>query len=240
MESKQELTVGQWVAYNYKASSVFRKYGIDFCCGGGISIQKACQKKGIPEEQLLLELENISKVSASQENYSSWELNFLADYIVNTHHDYVKKSLPEMSFYAQKVARVHGDRHPELLQILALFQEIETEMTEHMQKEELILFPFIKEIVLAHSTAQKIEKPVFGTVINPVSMMKHEHDSAGRIMEQIQQLTNNFTPPDDACTTYRVFFQHLAVFQEDLHKHVHLENNILFPKAIKMEADVMN
>lgn len=240
METIQSLTVGQWVANNYKTSSVFRKHGIDFCCGGGISIQKACEQKGISADQVLAELENASISTSSQENYSSWNLDFLSDYIVNTHHTYVKNALPELRFYAHKVVRVHGERHPELVQILARFEEIDQEMTQHMQKEELVLFPFIKKMVAAQLSTQEIEKPAFGSVKNPVKMMEHEHDSAGRIMEEIQELTSNFTPPDDACTTYRVLFQNLQAFQEDLHKHVHLENNILFPKAIELEALLMN
>jgi regulator of cell morphogenesis and NO signaling len=159
---------------------------------------------------------------------------------VNTHHVYVKSKLPELNFYANKVAQVHGARHPELLIIQKLFLELEQELNEHLLKEERILFPFIKELVGAQSLSQHVSKPVFGTVKNPVKMMEHEHDSAGRIMEEIQEFTSNFTPPDDACTTYRVLFQNLQAFQEDLHKHVHLENNILFPKAIELEVLLMN
>jgi regulator of cell morphogenesis and NO signaling len=235
MENTTNLTVGQWVAQNYKTAQIFRNYGIDFCCGGGISVEKACSQKNAPYVTVLSELESLGNTASVSENYNSWKLDFLADYIVNTHHDYIKNKLPELNFYANKVARVHGERHPELYDILRLFLEIEQEMSQHMMKEEHVLFPFIKEMVSAQISAQQLSKPPFGTVKHPVEMMEHEHDSAGRIMEEIQQLTNNFTPPDDACTTYRVLFQNLKAFQEDLHKHVHLENNILFPKATKLE-----
>lgn len=239
MNTSIELTVGQWVAQNYKTAQVFRNHGIDFCCGGGISVEKACKNKNVSLEQVLSELSTVGNQVTGNENYNQWKLDFLVDYIVNTHHEYIKGKLPELNFYANKVARVHGERHPELVQVLTLFLEIEQEMTEHMQKEEFVLFPFIKELASAQSTSTIVEKPTFGSVKNPVMMMEHEHDSAGRIMEEIQKLTNNFNPPDDACTTYRVLFQNLQAFQEDLHKHVHLENNILFPKAIELENFLM-
>ncbi len=240
MENTSELTVGQYVAQDYRTAQVFRKYGIDFCCGGGVSLEKACAKKDITADELRAELVALASTGTQSDNYNSWKLDFLADYIVNTHHEYVKNKLPELNFYTNKVARVHGDRHPELFEILRLFLDIEAEMTSHMAKEEQILFPYIKQLAQAKQHGDGIEVPHFGSVRYPIEMMEHEHDSAGRIMEEIQTLTNNFEPPADACTTYRVMFQNLQAFQDDLHKHVHLENNILFPKALEIENEFFN
>jgi regulator of cell morphogenesis and NO signaling len=240
MENNLELTVGQYVAQDYRTAQIFRKHGIDFCCGGGISLEKACAKKGINADELRNELAALGSTGSQSDNYNSWKLDFLADYIVNTHHEYVKNKLPELNFYTQKVARVHGERHPELFEILRLFLEIESEMTSHMAKEEQVLFPYIQKLAQAKQQGEGIEVPHFGSVRFPIAMMEHEHDSAGRIMEEIQTITNNFVPPEDACTTYRVLFQNLQAFQDDLHKHVHLENNILFPKALAIENEFFN
>lgn len=236
MNTLETQKVGALVADDFRTAEIFRKYKIDFCCGGGVSIAEACKKKAIPLEKVLQELTEIRREMNTSENYNAWSLHLLADYIVQTHHEYVKNKLPEISFYANKVAHVHGANHPELHQLFALFSEIHAEMIDHMKKEELILFPFIKELENASLNAETmLKKPAFGTVKNPVAMMIAEHESAGGIMEEIQKISNNFTPPVDACTTYRVYFQNLSAFQNDLHKHVHLENNILFPKALQLE-----
>lgn len=236
MTLNEQQLVGELVAKDFRTAEVFRKHKIDFCCGGGISLKAASEKKNIDVAALINELETITEVKTSLDNYNTWNLSFLADYIVNTHHAYLKAKLPEICFYANKVARVHGDRHPELLQILEHVLNVNDEMLAHMEKEERVLFPFIKALETATNAKQNLEKPSFGTVENPIKVMISEHESAGNEMEEIQKLTTDFTPPDDACTTYRVFFQNLDAFQQDLHKHVHLENNILFPKALSLEV----
>lgn len=236
MNLNEEQLVGELVATDFRTAEVFRKHKIDFCCGGGISLKEASIKRRIDLSALISELEIVTQAKNSIDNYNAWNLSFLADYIVNTHHAYLKAKLPEICFYANKVARVHGDRHPELLHILEHVLNINEEMLEHMEKEERVLFPFIKTLESASVSKQSVAKPSFGTVENPIKAMIAEHESAGNEMEEIQKLTNDFTPPGDACTTYRVFFQNLDAFQQDLHKHVHLENNILFPKALSLEV----
>lgn len=232
----EEMTVGGMVSANIKTAHVFKKHGIDFCCGGGISIEKACAKKNIDLETLLEELRNIDEKVLPSQNYNSWKPDFLADYIVHTHHTYVKESMELIEAYASKVARVHGEGHPPVVRIYALFQEVAREMTAHMQKEELVLFPYIKKLVSARREAWQIEAPPFGTVRNPVSMMEQEHERVGDLLKEIAVLSNQYTPPDWACNTFKALYAKLDEFEQDLHLHVHLENNILFPKALLLEA----
>ena len=232
----EEQTIGQIVTEDYRAAGVFKKFGLDFCCGGKRTITEACEKKGVNLEELVRELDSLDSESNESQNYSSWSPDFLIDYIVNTHQNFVRTKLPEIEGYARKVAKVHGSRHEELNEILYEFMMLKDEMLNHLEKEEQLLFPFIKAMVRCEREGKSMdEKPHFGSVENPVKMMEEEHDEAGGSMAKIQRLSNNFTPPKDACATYRVLFQSLEGFQDDLHKHVHLENNILFPKALELE-----
>ena len=161
-------------------------------------------------------------------------LSQLCDYIVATHHAYVRQSSGQIFLYLQKIATKHGERHPELMDILALFTELKEEMTEHMFKEENILFPRIKELEKHNAENSPLALPTSSYIEAPIAVMEHEHDSAGSLLEKIRNKTNDFTPPADACTTYRVAFASLQAFEADLHQHVHMENNILFPKAVDM------
>ncbi|HKK25831.1 MAG TPA: iron-sulfur cluster repair di-iron protein [Gracilimonas sp.] len=227
MNSLLKKPVGDIVAEDYRTAQVLRSYGLDFCCGGGKTLEKACSSKKIVIDEVISELESLKDVGGSEHNYNEWSLDFLADYIVNNHHAFVRKMLPELAFYAEKVSRVHGDRDPELNEIRELVYVLQKEMMAHLQKEEDDLFPQIKELVRESKTGFVKEAIV--------EALEDEHDSAGEIMAQIEALTNGFNPPSNACSSYRVLFQNLEGFQKDLHKHVHLENNILFPKALRME-----
>lgn len=236
MDTLKKRTVGEIVAEDYRTAGVFKKFGLDFCCGGGKPVDEACERKGIDVDTLLNELEAATSEKPKNQNYSEWSPDFLVDYIVNVHHLFVRSKLPEIEAYAKKVAKVHGSRHEELNEILREFMMLKDELLDHLAKEEQMLFPYIKELVKHEENGEQMErKPSFGTVENPVKMMEIEHDEAGQAMAKIQQLSNDFTPPKDACATYRVLFQNLEGFQDDLHKHVHLENNILFPKALELE-----
>lgn len=236
MDTLKERTIGQIVAEDYRTAQVFRSFGLDFCCGGNKTVKEACTKKGVDPQKVQKALENLDSDSNGQHNYNDWSLDFLIDYIVNNHHAFVRSKLPEVEFYARKVAKVHGERHPELIEIYQLFMKLKDEISDHLDKEEQVLFPYVKELVKAENGGFSLkDQPHFGTAANPVAMMEAEHEEAGGIMEQIQNLSDNFTPPEDACATYRVLFQNLEGFQDDLHKHVHLENNILFPKALDLE-----
>ena len=237
MEIVEEQIIGELVARNYKTASVFKKFKIDFCCNGNRTISEACERKNLDAAVLINEL---NKTIINQEqniDFNSWELDLLADYIEKTHHRYVVAKIEEIKPYLNKVVRVHGNHNPELKEIEILFNQSAHELTHHLQKEEIVLFPFIRNMVNSKIEQKPLLLPHFGTVENPISMMKEEHQNEGERFEKIAELSNNYTPPSHACNTYRVTFALLKEFEDNLHQHIHLENNILFPKAIHLEKE---
>ena len=234
-----EKTVASYVTENIKTAHIFKKHGIDFCCGGNISIEKVCAKKNVNQEILEKELAQVDAVKDVIEDYNKWELDFLMIYIENVHHSYVTESLPLISEYANKVAKVHGHHYTEVVKINQLFHEVANELLSHMQKEEQVLFPFIKQLVDAKKSGNKTVTAPFGTVNNPIQMMEQEHESAGDIFKEIALLTNNYTPLAEACNTFKALYAKLNEFEQDLHQHIHLENNILHPKAIALEKQLL-
>ncbi|MBR9757222.1 MAG: iron-sulfur cluster repair di-iron protein [Algicola sp.] len=236
VQENAKRQIGSFVAEDYRTAAVFSKYGIDFCCKGHRTIEDVCEKKAIDTDQLLEQLQAaMSSQNGESIDYKSWPLDLLAEYIEKKHHRYVEEKVPVLTQFLAKLCKVHGDRHPELFEINELFNASAGELAAHMKKEELILFPFVKKMVKATIDGQPIEAPGFGTVENPIAMMMEEHDNEGERFRKIAALTNNYNPPADACNTYRVTFAMLDEFEKDLHLHIHLENNILFPKAAKME-----
>jgi regulator of cell morphogenesis and NO signaling len=229
------ITLGEIAAEDMHKALVLKKFGLDFCCGGKRTLAEACAAKNLDTGNVIQALDAVVPDVAGNPtlHHREWPASFLADYIVQVHHRYVRKILPELSAYAGKVARVHGERHPELLEIRQLVQDISEEMTAHMFKEENILFPYIKVLDSA-SGAQQAGVP-FATVQAPINMMEMEHESAGGIMARIRELTLDYEAPEGACGSYRLLYTLLEEFEKDLHIHVHLENNILFPKAIELE-----
>ncbi|MFN7117370.1 MAG: iron-sulfur cluster repair di-iron protein [Saprospiraceae bacterium] len=228
-------TIGEIVAQDYRTAGVFKRFGIDFCCGGKRPLEETCEEKGIDITLVENELATLqAQPTASQANYQDWSADFLADYIINRHHSYVRKMIPEITAFAEKVGRVHGKRHPETVEIYYNWKALASELESHLLKEENILFPYIKKLVNSKDNII----PPFGTVENPIRMMESEHEDAGELMRTIRTLSSDFTPPEDACTTYRVLFSFLAEFEADLHEHIHLENNILFPKAVELEGQM--
>lgn len=229
--------IGEIVAEDFRTAAIFKKYGIDFCCKGGRTIEEACENRKIDTEPIYEEIENLSKRDDNSIDFNSWPLDLLADYVEKTHHRYVEEKTPVLQAFLDKLCKVHGGSHPELFEIRELFDTSAQDLGAHMKKEELMLFPFIKNMVKAQIDGSAIPQPPFGTVENPVNMMKHEHTVEGERLRKIAELTDEYTPPADACNTYRVTFSMLQDFENDLHKHIHLENNILFPKAIKLEKE---
>ena len=229
-------TLAQIVTEKHQAASVFEKYHLDFCCKGKRPLSDAIVERHLSAEQVVKELEEVFAKNTNNDAalFNYIHLSQLCDYIVGTHHAYVKQNLPQINAYLEKVATKHGGRHPELHEIFKLFTELKEELTEHLFKEENILFPRIKEIEQKFAERSSFSLPVAGYIEAPVTVMELEHDHAGDLLEQIRLKTDNYTPPADACTTYRVAFASLQAFEADLHQHVHLENNILFPKAIRM------
>ena len=236
MNIQQDQIIGELVANDYRTASVFKKYGIDFCCQGNRTINDACEAKKIDEKLVVDDLNNLLNSKADGGiDFQSWPLDLLADYIEKKHHRYVEEKSMEIKPYLDKICRVHGERHPELLEIKEHFNATAGELAMHMKKEELILFPFIKKMVKAKQENSILDKPNFGTVENPIQMMMDEHTTEGDRFRKIEEISNNYTAPDDACNTYRVTFALLKEFEQDLHLHIHLENNILFPRAIELE-----
>jgi regulator of cell morphogenesis and NO signaling len=229
--------IGEIVAKDFRTAAIFKKHGIDFCCKGGRTIEEACSSKKIEVHSIYTEIENLPKNDGSSIDFNSWPLDLLADYVEKTHHRYVEEKTPILQQFLDKLCKVHGGAHPELFEIRDLFFASANDLGAHLKKEELILFPFIKNMVKAKIDGTAIPQPAFGTVENPVNMMKHEHTVEGERLRKIGELTNEYNPPADACNTYKVTFAMLEEFENDLHKHIHLENNILFPKAIQLEKE---
>jgi regulator of cell morphogenesis and NO signaling len=233
-----DKTVAEIVTENIKTADVFKKNGIDFCCGGNVKVQEICQKKGVDYNVIKDEIANIDSPSSDTHDYNSWDLDFLADYIINTHHKYVAEANNLIIQYSDKVAKVHGHHYTEVVEINKLFHAIANELNSHMYKEEMMLFPHIKELAVAKRNSTKVVPPPFGTIQNPINMMEAEHDGAGDILRQIAELSNNYTPPAEACNTFKALYSKLEEYQNDLFQHIHLENNILFPKAIALENEL--
>ena len=239
MEINQDHIIGELVAQDYRTASVFKKYGIDFCCQGNRTIQDACVKKNIDTKSVLSDLSGVvQEQSQAATDYKSWPLDLLADYIEKKHHRYVEQKTLEIKPYLDKICKVHGEHHPELFEIQQHFNATAGELAAHMKKEEFILFPFVRKMAKAKQEGLKIDAPHFGKVENPIQMMMDEHSAEGDRFSKIEGLSNNYTPPQDACNTYRVTYALLKEFEQDLHLHIHLENNILFPKSIELEKEL--
>ena len=238
MITDTQITIGEIVAQDFRTAAAFSKYGIDFCCKGHRTLEEACQKKSISIAQLVNDLNEIKVSSSGQTaDYASWPSDLLIDYIEKKHHRYVEEKTPILRQFLDKLCKVHGDRHPELFKINELFLLSAGDLASHMKKEELILFPFIRQMLKAKDDGRPIHAPHFGTVENPIAMMKDEHNAEGERFDEISKITNQYTPPGDACNTYKATFAMLQEFEEDLHTHIHLENNILFPRAIALEKE---
>jgi regulator of cell morphogenesis and NO signaling len=238
-EGLSKITVAEIVTKDFKAAEVFEKYGLDFCCNGNKPVEQACKEKNLDVSELITELVNLTNGNGhTGTKFDEWELDFLIDYIINNHHKYVSRMLPVISANVQKVALVHGKNLPGTIQVAKIFSAIEQEMKHHMMKEERILFPHIKYLLQNKNENLRVDPPYFGTIKSPIAMMENEHQSAGNGMYEIRSLTNNYAVPPDACNTFKVSLQELKEFEEDLHKHVHLENNILFPRAVELENEL--
>jgi regulator of cell morphogenesis and NO signaling len=229
-----EQTLASIVTNNHFTVPVLEKYHLDFCCKGKRTLTDACKEKGLPLETITEELEKSS--SAFQKNkmpFTEMTAEQLISYILIHHHFYVKQSMPTILGHLEKVATKHGDHFPYMVEVFMLFKEINEEMTAHMYKEEIILFPRIKEVAALQDAHQQ-RNLADGYITAPIAVMEHEHDQAGETLYKIRKLTSNYTPPAEACTTFQVCLAELKEFEEDLHRHVHLENNLLFPLAEKI------
>lgn len=229
IDAKEE-SVGQIAAKDIKKVEVFRKYGIDFCCGGKKSLAKVCEEKGLELSIVEAELNSANDTAPHiHTNFNDFPLDFLCEYIVNAHHSYAKKTLPILVELSEKVNNKHGARHPELAKIVHLVGLINTELILHMRKEEVVLFPFIHKLVSKDGFENTKD-----LIREPITLMEMEHESVGSYLDEIELFTNKFTPPANACNSFQLLYHTLKQFNDDIHLHVHLENNILFPKALDL------
>jgi regulator of cell morphogenesis and NO signaling len=217
---------------------VFEQFGIDYCCGGRKPLAEACAAGNLEVDAVLAALERAAQGPApAAEDWSNASLEALSGHIVATHHTYVKSELPRLAVLAEKVVRRHGDTEAELPLIQAKLALLSDELTQHLAKEEVVLFPYVAKLERALKTGSTLPRGCFGTVANPIATMTAEHDAAGSLLAEISQLSHHFTTPAGACPTYHAFYDGLHEFEQDLHRHIHLENNILFPRAIRIETE---
>ncbi|HWQ82621.1 MAG TPA: iron-sulfur cluster repair di-iron protein [Ignavibacteria bacterium] len=236
MEYTKNNTLSEIVRQDFRASRVFEKHGLDFCCNGKRALEAACAEKGLDTETILTELkEEMKSDNAPDEKFEGMELDELVNHIVTRHHGYIKGILPLLNKFSDKVLNAHGKNHPELARVSELYHQVEAELTSHMFKEENMLFPFIVRMSEIKKNGGKLTSIPFGSVRNPISQMEAEHDNAGGAFHEMREITDNFRVPGDACNTFKSYYEELNNFEMDLHKHIHLENNILHPKAIETE-----
>jgi regulator of cell morphogenesis and NO signaling len=220
---------------------VFEQFGIDYCCGGRKPLATACDERKIELARVLTALDAAAKgTPAPDENWSDASLRALCEHIVSTHHAYVKRELPRLQELSQKVVARHGGNHAELPAMQFAVLQLAQELTQHLAKEEAILFPYVVQMERFQAGNASAPHGCFGSVAQPIAMMNQEHDAAGELMARLRRLSNDYTLPADACPTYHAFFDGLRDFEHDLHQHIHLENNILFPRAIAMESAIAN
>lgn len=231
-------TVREVAVENPAATRIFERFGIDYCCGGNQGLEQACQRAGVSVDEVLDSLEMEEETARAAKQVHEWQrepLSELIAHIKNTHHKYTREEIGRLTALLQKVCSVHGKNHPELVGIRETFGWLSQELTTHMMKEEMVLFPYLERMEEAVIQGEPVLPGPFGPVQNPVSMMEHEHDSAGAALRSIRKASGEYTPPADGCISYQTLYKALAAFEADLHQHIHLENNILFPRAIAME-----
>jgi regulator of cell morphogenesis and NO signaling len=231
----RERTVGDFVAEDYRTAEVFEKYGIDFCCGGKVTLSNACEKKAVDREALLRDIDAAVREPVERgQDFSSWPTALLADYIVQVHHGYLHANLDTIAAYARKIAEVHGARHPEVLEIARTFDGIASDMKAHLREEEAVFFPAVKRLAEARRTGEEREAGDAEALKASLASLRSEHEAIGEAVHAIRRLSGDYAIPDDACNTFVVTYRKLKEFEDDLHRHVHLENNILFPKAARL------
>src|ERR1022692_302034 len=238
MSMTTEKTVRELALENPAATRVFEKLGIDYCCGGNKSLEEACRAANLSMDAVTDSLEMADHSARAVQTDHTWQTEPMADlisHIKTTHHRYTREEMACLAPLFDKVCSVHGQKHPELQQVRASFHGLVQELTTHMMKEEMVLFPYIVRMEEAVIQKEPVLLSPFGSVRNPVSMMEHEHDSAGNALRAMREASSGYTAPPEACISYQTLYKALADFEADLHQHIHLENNILFPSAIAME-----
>ncbi len=239
LKNYAERSLAEIVNEDLRTADVFKKFGMDFCCGGGRSLAAACERHGVQIEEVLEALQKLDQEEQQPTDFTDWPVDRLVAYIVEKHHRYLEEALPMIEEYAAKVSKVHGPSHPEVLQVQEIFMALAWELRVHLKKEENILFPYLQNLAKAHRGEIKWSPPTFGKAENPIRQMMAEHDDAGEALKKLRAVTRGFFPPEYACNTWRAYYRKLEELEGDLFLHVHLENNVLFPKAVALEAEVV-
>jgi len=238
MNVTTEKTVRELALENPAATRVFEKLGIDYCCGGNKSLEQACRGANLSLDEVLDSLDAAEAATRTAQKDRDWQNEPLADLVAlikSTHHKYTREEIARLGPLFDKVCSVHGKNHSELPQMRSTFAGLAQELTMHMMKEEMVLFPYIVRMEESVIQREPVLPPPFGSVQNPVAMMEQEHESAGNALRAMREASGGYTSPPDACVSYQTLYKALAEFEADLHQHIHLENNILFPRAIAME-----
>lgn len=235
-QSELDVTIGSLVTERISRSRVFERYGLDYCCGGKVALGEACKKKGLDCQEVLTALResDVNEKGVDSTDWRAASLTELANHIEATHHAYLNGELPRLSQLMEKVVNAHSKRYPDLVKVAETLEALREELTQHMAKEEQILFPLIRQI--------DSNGPIdfhCGSVVNPIGVMEHEHNNAGQALDRLRSLTQDYQVPDKACNTYRALLAGLAELELDLHQHIHKENNILFSRAIALEQELM-
>lgn len=238
-ERLESATVGDIVAGDFRAAGVFEQFGIDFCCGGRRSVADACRAASADPAALIRALEALPPRGAD-DDVTRWPLDRLIDHIIARHHAYVRSAMPAIARHLEKLQEAHGARHPELARIAAAFERVSVDLEQHLLKEEQVVFPYIRDLVDHAWQPCGVLLSPFGTVENPIRMLEREHREAADELRIIRELTAGYATPEDGCTTYTVCMAELDQFERDLHRHVHLENNVLFPRAAALENGSWN
>lgn len=240
MEITSNSLVSDIVRKNFKTARIFEENNIDFCCGGNITLQEASERNNLKAQELIALIAPVIKTQDRDSKFiENLPLDQLCNYIEETHHAYINDNALFIQQKLEKLCDVHGDNHPELFEVKELFDGAVGNLTTHMQKEEMILFPHIRNIVKAKN-GQLDEVPGMGNILVPISVMKEEHEIEGERFRKLVEITDHYTIPADGCNTYQITYKTLEDFDKDLHRHIHLENNILFPKAVELENELMN
>lgn len=241
MEITKQTPIGEIVSRDFRTAGIFERYGIDYCCGGKERLGDVCSERGLNNDDIISELTQVTESPEKDMRRvpnKNWRTDELINHIVSHHHRYVKGAIPELTQRLQKTAEVHGKNHTYLRNAVELFEQLGQEMTFHMMKEEKVLFPFIHSMVKANSTDPDKRAALmapFNSVQIPIEAMEREHVTAGNLAAEIRRVCSDFNPPEDACITFKAAYAGLKEFEDDLHVHIHVENNILFPKAITLE-----
>jgi regulator of cell morphogenesis and NO signaling len=232
-----QRTLADLVTENARAASVFERFGLDYCCHGRQSVEDAVARKGASLSEVVNAIDALGTPSPDDTLPADWEhLDHLTRYIVTHHHRYVRESCPQLTQWLDKLVARHGPQHSELAEVRRTFYTLAEELLAHMQKEENVLFPFIDDLAAANRSSGRLPAGPFGMIQSPVRVMEADHELAGELVARLNSQTGGYTPPPDGCNTYRLCYAELARFERDLHQHIHLENNVLFPRAIELET----